>query len=343
MAGGQRFSRGDPVWWTYRVTKGWGHIRGVDEDDDDADKVRYSINQVDNHPGEPSVVFHLGADIHHATENEVDAARRRAEERDGKAGEPMLKIKSVPIEVKAGPDDGLADGEFLAYPSTFTRTPDSYGDVVAPGAFAKTIADWKASGDVMPIMYLHDPNQIVGAATDMGEDDHGFWVKGKFDDDPASQKVYRLLKGRRLSSLSFAYDVADEGPVQLDGGVKANELRAVNVHEASLLPKGFAANPDTSVVAVKSLADALTFELKAGRVLAGKHIDSLRGARDAIDSVITAAEATQDDQGKASGKSAAGDQGASGDEPTVPGDGHKTSPSVDSILAVISIRQKEVQ
>lgn len=337
MAGGQRFKRGDPVWWTYRVTKGWGHIRGVDEDNDNADEVRYSINQVDNHPGEPSVVHHLGGDIHHATEDEVDAARRRADERDGKAGEPMLKIKSVPVELKAGPDDGLAEGEFLAYPSTFTRVPDSYGDVVAKGAFLKSIAAWKSSGDVMPIMYLHDPNQIVGAATDMGEDDHGWWVKGKFDDDPASQRIYKLAKGRRLSSLSFAYDVVSEAPVDLDGGVKANELREVNVHEASLLPKGFAANADTSLVAVKSLADAVIRDLKQGRVLAGKHIDSLRSARDAISAVIVAAEGEEDDQGKASGKPAAKSD-ASDEEPSsakssVPDEEPKAGPSVALLAA----------
>lgn len=163
-----------------------------------------------------------------------------------------MKIKQTFVgSIKAGPADGLEEGQALVYPATFTRTPDSYGDVIAKGAFAETIRKWRESGDVLPGMYLHDPNQIVSYAVDMGEDDHGWWVKAQFDDDPAAQRIYRLVKGRRLSALSFAYDTVEEGGVQLDSGQKVNELRQVNVHEYSFLPKGFAANADTSVVAVK--------------------------------------------------------------------------------------------
>lgn len=244
-----------------------------------------------------------------------------------------MQIKSVALSgVKAGPDDGLAEGEFLVYPSTFTREPDSYGDVIAKGAFVKSIEKWKASGDVMPAMYLHDPNQIVGEAIDMGEDDHGWWVKGRFDDDPAAQRVYKHLKGRRLSALSFGFTTGAEGQVELEDGTKANELREVDALEFSFLPKGFAANSDTSVVAVKSFTDALDHDLKAGRVLAAKHITSLREAADAISAVITAAEATGD-QEKASGKPAASDE-----EPSqVKSAEQPVSPSVDLLSAQIKL------
>lgn len=196
-----------------------------------------------------------------------------------------MKIKSVPlVGVKAGPDDGLEEGEFIVYPSTFTREPDSYGDVVAKGAFLDSIKAWKTSGDVMPGMYLHDPNQIVAEATDMGEDDRGWWVKGRFDTDEPAQRVYRWLKGRRLSSLSFGYKTLEEGKVELPDGKSANELRKVDALEFSFLPKGFAANEDTSVLAVKSAIDVLG---KAGRSLSAKNEEALRDARDAIDSVLS--------------------------------------------------------
>lgn len=244
-----------------------------------------------------------------------------------------MQIKSIALSgVKAGPDDGLEEGEFLVYPSTFTREPDSYGDVIAKGAFVKSIEKWKSSGDVMPAMYLHDPNQIVGEAIDMGEDDHGWWVKGRFDDDPAAQRVYKHLKGRRLSALSFGFTTGAEGQVELEDGTKANELREVDALEFSFLPKGFAANSDTSVVAVKTLADSLKHDVKAGRVLAAKHITSLRNAADAISAVIAAAEAT-DDQEKASGKPAASDE-----EPSqVKSAEQPVSPSVDLLSAQIKL------
>ena len=244
-----------------------------------------------------------------------------------------MKIKNVALSgVKAGPEDGLKDGEFIVYPSTFTREPDSYGDVVAKGAFLEGIKSWTESGDVMPGMYLHDPNQIVASAIEMGEDDHGWWVKGQFDgDDPHAQKVYRWLKGRRLSALSFAYDTLEEGEVELDGDRKANELRKLMPLEFSFLPKGFAANSDTSVFAVKATTDALVDSLKEGRVLATKHIDSLRKAQEAIGVVITAA--LGDDEPKASGKGPVKDEEpavAKSEEPS-------PSPSAKTLSAQLHI------
>lgn len=42
--------------------------------------------------------------------------------------------------------DGLEEGDFKAYVSTWTRTPDCYGDVVAKGAFSQTLRKWDMSG-----------------------------------------------------------------------------------------------------------------------------------------------------------------------------------------------------
>lgn len=165
----------------------------------------------------------------------------------------MLRKCTPATGLKAGTADGLAEGEFLAYPSTFTRTPDSYGDVVAKGAFAGTIHAWKESGNVLPGLFGHrldDPDFYVASASDMDEDDHGWWVRGRFDlDTPKGAQVYRLVKDKRLAQLSFAYDVIEQAKVTLADGTKANELREVKVYEFSFVPVG--ANQDTAVVGVK--------------------------------------------------------------------------------------------
>lgn len=200
-----------------------------------------------------------------------------------------MQTKNMPIgEVKAGPDDGLNEGEFIVYPSTFIREPDSYGDVIAKSAFDNTIQSWKDSGNTLPGLFGHrldDPDYYVAYALDMGVDEHGWWVKGAFDlDSPKGRHVYRLVKGRRLSQLSFAFDVVDSEQVELDGGVKARELREVRIYEFSFVPVG--ANQDTSVVAVKAMADAVRQDLKAGRVLSSKNEESLRSAYEAIGQVL---------------------------------------------------------
>lgn len=227
-----------------------------------------------------------------------------------------MRIKNALIRVKAGPDDGLEEGQFTAYASTFTRIPDFYGDVVAPGAFAKTLTAWAAKDSVIPLLFGHrmdDPDFNIGHVVTAVEDEHGLLVTAQLDlDNPKAAQTYRLLKGRRIDQMSFAYDVLDEAQVEVDGG-KANELRELSLYEVSVVPIG--ANQDTEVLAVKAQTDALTASIKAGRVLAQKHIDSLRGAQEAIGVVITAAEA---DQEKASGTGQVKDEepaGAKSEEP----------------------------
>jgi HK97 family phage prohead protease len=244
-----------------------------------------------------------------------------------------VKIKNQQLgKVKAGPEDGLKEGEFIVYPSTFTKTPDSYGDIVAPGAFLDDLEAWKESGNVIPGLYGHrmdDPDYFVAGATEYGEDEHGWWVRGQFDlESPKGPQVYRLVKGRRLNQLSFAYDTLDEAPVELEDGTKANELRKLKVYEFSFVPIG--ANQDTSVVAVKATADALTSAMK-GRTVAADHIDSLRAAQDAIGAVIKAAEGDQEP--KASTEDQAKVEEPSGAKTEEP----RPDVSVDDLAATIRI------
>ena len=239
-----------------------------------------------------------------------------------------MKIKNLPVSFKAGPDDGLAEGEFIVYPSTFTREPDAYGDVVAKGAFAAGIAARKENGIVLPGLFGHrmdDPDFFVASAVDEEEDDHGWRVRGMFDmDSPKGPQTYRLVKSGRLRELSFAYDTLDEGVVQLEDGRKANELRGLDVFEFSFVPVG--ANRDTSVVAVKSAVDALLSGVKAGRVLSAKNEETLKSVVDALGvtisdlkSVLSQIEAGGD-QEKAGGQVVAKDEepvGAKSKEPNV--------------------------
>ena len=169
--------------------------------------------------------------------------------------------------LKAGPADGLADREVSFYASTWTQTPDSYGDIVAPGAFTDTLAEWKSSGNVLPVLYGHradDPTYNVAGTTQATEDDHGLLIRATFDETPMAEQVYQLVKSKRLAQASFAYDVQASAPVTLEGGVEATELQKLKLYEVSLVPVG--ANQDTSVVGVKAgphrRADALALHLR---------------------------------------------------------------------------------
>lgn len=259
-----------------------------------------------------------------------------------------MRQKIAKLQIKAaGPDDGLAEGQFLGYASVFDNV-DMYGDVVRKGAFARTLKEWagRAESAVMPLLYGHDtkdPNNNIGWIMEAEEDDHGLLVKGQLDLEGGNgPQVYRLVKGRRLSEMSFAYDVQDGGFAK-ENGNEFFELRDLDLFECSLVPMG--ANRETEVLAFKELAaqaDRWAINAKAGRVLSAKNEDTLRTAQamlsDATKALgeVLAALPTQDDNSETeeandqeSAKAAEEPRGAkAAEEPAV------KSP-VDAFLAAI--------
>lgn len=161
----------------------------------------------------------------------------------------MKQVKKT-VELKAA-DNGSISG----YASTWIREADSWGDVVAKGAFAECIAALRDAKKNIPLLYDHndmDLKNFIGSISpfDLEEDDHGLKFEASFDDTEEAQRARQLASDGRLCKFSFAYDVLDQGPVTLEDGTEANELRKLNIHEVSLVM--YPANPDTSVISVKS-------------------------------------------------------------------------------------------
>ncbi len=158
-----------------------------------------------------------------------------------------MKIKEMQVKYR---DDG--NGQIEGYASTFTRKADSYGDVVKRGAFAKTLAERWNGGKGIPFLWAHkmdDLKAFIGTA-EAEEDEKGLRFVATFDDTEEAQKVRQLYKDGRLRKFSFAYDVKEEGLVTLEDGMKANELRELDLFEISAVT--VPANDDADVVDVKS-------------------------------------------------------------------------------------------
>ncbi|WGH20040.1 capsid maturation protease [Gordonia phage Tarzan] len=228
----------------------------------------------------------------------------------------MPLTKNALAGVKAGPDDGLNEGEFTGYASVFGNI-DSYGDVVMPTAFDADLAAWEAKGDPIPVLFGHnmsDPDYNIGHVVEATTDDHGLKVRVQLDlQNPKSVQVYRLLKGRRINQMSFAYDILRAGwevrPKENGDDGDTEEyfaLHELKIYEVSVVPIG--ANQETEIVDVKALtrfADHIAggdaAAVKAGRVLSAKNEESLRTAHDAIGRVLSALDDT-DDEEKANGR-----------------------------------------
>ncbi len=188
-----------------------------------------------------------------------------------KGGAMETKIKTA--EVKAEVDNGSITG----YAATWVRTPDSYGDVIAKGAFAECIERIRAEGKAIPLLWNHDSNDLksyIGTVTDLEEDDHGLLFTATFDGTERAQRARELASDGRLCKFSFAYNVLDCGTVTLEDGTEANELRKLDLFEVSLVM--YPANPDTSVVEVKGVGTLEELaRIKAGRRNSAKDADDL--------------------------------------------------------------------
>lgn len=164
------------------------------------------------------------------------------------------KRVSYPVELKALGDTNGDAGRVEAIVSIFNNV-DLVGDRVMPGAFAKSIKEWKASGDPVPVVFSHEWGDLwshIGQVDELEETPKGLRAVYTLDiaDNPAAAQTYKLLKRRTLKEHSFAYDVVNERRAK-DG---ANELTELRLIELGPTLKG--ANPDTELVAVKAALDA---------------------------------------------------------------------------------------
>ncbi len=152
-----------------------------------------------------------------------------------------MKRKFCPLDVK-----GLTDeGTFTGYGSVFGNV-DSYGEIVEPGAFAKSLARHAKDKSAPVMLWQHDTDQPIGVWEDLSEDAKGLTGTGRLVlDVPQARSAYALLKAGALRGLSIGYHVVKSEP---DGAVV--RLKELSLMEISVVT--FPANTRASVTGVKS-------------------------------------------------------------------------------------------
>lgn len=221
-----------------------------------------------------------------------------------------MRTKSCPVRIKAaGTHEGTDEGVFEAIVAAYNL--DSVGDKISPGAFAETLAEWKGRGDPIPVLWSHmshDPEYHIGEVLEAEERPEGLWVKARIDlDATKAAQVYKLLKGRRVTQFSFAYDVEEGSWVDQKDGDGYYELRKLKLYEVG--PTLIGANQATELLDVKSRQAAEAFPdltkvqealegLKAGRTLSAKNEQRVRDiarlASELLDSLPSSGDESQD-------------------------------------------------
>lgn len=197
-----------------------------------------------------------------------------------------LRYIERPFEIKAVQEDGVFEG----YGSVFGNV-DSYKEIVAPGAFAESLMQWKEVGRLPPVLWQHRSGEPIGPFVSMAEDGVGLRVKGQLlvNDVQRAKEARALMQAKAVNGLSIGFITRDDSYDKVTG---IRTLKKVDLWEVSVVT--FPANPAAQISSVKSaidgiksLAEAEDFLRDVGRLTNTQakgfiaQIKSLSGQRDA--------------------------------------------------------------
>lgn len=187
---------------------------------------------------------------------------------------------------------------------------DLGGDIVVPGAFAKSLAQHRKAGTMPQMFWMHDPSRVPGKWLEMSEDDDGLGVEGVLAETPLGEEARVLMKMDAVRGLSIGYATRD-WDYDKEGRRLLKEVELIEVSIVSM-----AMNPLAKVEHVKSQLSAAgeyvpsrremekmlrqlgMHQLAAKRFLSNAY-DGTDAARDVRPGVDPARDVLEDEEAKA--------------------------------------------
>lgn len=158
-----------------------------------------------------------------------------------------MYYKTFPFTVvKAEETDaeGKKTGRISGYGSIFNNV-DSYGDIVAKGAFIKTLND----NPKIKMLWQHDASMPIGNWNNLKEDNIGLAGDAVLPLDIISvNEKYQMAKAGLVDGLSIGYMIRKNGYEMQDNGTTL--LKDLDLREISLVT--FPANPLALISNVKN-------------------------------------------------------------------------------------------
>ncbi len=113
-----------------------------------------------------------------------------------------LEVKFVALGETETIDGGL---RVEGYASHFGEL-DRGGDIVTPGAYARSLKALAAKGGQVKMLWQHDPAQPIGIWDEVREDARGLYVKGRILDEVArGREAAALIAAGAIDGLSIGY------------------------------------------------------------------------------------------------------------------------------------------
>lgn len=162
-----------------------------------------------------------------------------------------MNLFECKAEFKASDKPNFVEG----YASTFNGV-DLGGDMILPGAFAKTIKERVPAGRVK-FLADHDwwsINSVLGTVREASEDDHGLYFKAEISEAPSAQDALVKMREGHVDRLSIGYDaiqvIYPDDAERMQTGID-RKLVEVKLREISAIT--FPMNEDTEITGVKSV------------------------------------------------------------------------------------------
>lgn len=154
-----------------------------------------------------------------------------------------METRDFKLQIKALSEEGAFTGLAAVYSEL-----DLVGDVILPGAFAKSIGD---QGRGFPLLFAHRQDEPIGIGQ-VEDSKPGLLIHGQLlMDDPAAVRAYRHMKNGSMKGLSIGFRVPNPQAVEYRDDIRY--LKQVQLFEVSLV--AIPAAPKAQVISVKSLSD----------------------------------------------------------------------------------------
>ena len=126
----------------------------------------------------------------------------------------------------------LSDGVVVQGYASLFGVADQSGDVVAKGAYARSLARLAAKGATIKMLWQHDPTQPIGVWDEVREDSRGLFVKGRLLTELArGREAAAMIEAGVIDGLSIGYRT-----LRAERGEKGQRmLHEVELWEVSLV------------------------------------------------------------------------------------------------------------
>ena len=114
----------------------------------------------------------------------------------------IYKQKPTSLNIK---DIDSKQGIITGYFSAFGNV-DSYGDIMMPGAFQRSIADWgpEGKGRIKHLMN-HDPSQPLGKILELKEDGYGLYYRSQIGKHRLGQDFIKMVESDLIKEHSIGF------------------------------------------------------------------------------------------------------------------------------------------